>query len=210
MANGLYDEALDAFRRCMRMIQAGETPRPYPEAMVTYAISVTLLRMGRTDEAEIVRADARKRFVDLGMEAGDEYFRRLDRTRARILHAQGRLEEAIEILETQLQIEAENRPRQQRYNRTFLAYAYLDADRGEEALELLRGAREAYAWPEGHPERYFLNGAIAFAEAATGGDPAEARKVLDTSLAFFDDSGYGGTNMAQDLRGWLARLEQLR
>ncbi|HMA98756.1 MAG TPA: hypothetical protein VKO38_04805, partial [Wenzhouxiangella sp.] len=90
--------------------------------------------------------------------------------------------------------------------RSFLAFAYLEADRGEEALELLRGAREAYPWPEGHPEHYFLDGAIAFAEAAAGGDPTAAREVLDTSLAFFDDSGYGSTNMAQDLRGWLGKL----
>jgi len=206
MANGLYDKALDAFSRCIQMIQAGDTPRPYPEAMVSYGISVALLRMGRPDEAEIVLEDARKHFVDLGMEPGDEYFRRLDRTRAGILRAQGRLAEAIEILEALLQNESTSHPRQQRYNRSFLAFAYLEADRGEEALELLRGAREAYPWPEGHPEHYFLDGAIAFAEAAAGGDPTAAREVLDTSLAFFDDSGYGSTNMAQDLRGWLGKL----
>lgn len=210
MANGLYVEALDAFSRCMQMIQAGDTPRPFPEAIVTHSISVTLLQMGRLDEAEIVLEDARKRLVDLGVEPGAENFRRLDRTRARILRAQGRLEEAIEILETQLQIEGDGYPRQQRYNRSFLAYAYLEADRGEEALELLRGAREAYAWPEGHPEHYFLDGAIAFAGAATGGDPAAAREVLGASLAFFDDNGYGGAQMARDLRGWLGILEQLR
>jgi len=208
MANGRYAEALDAFSRCMQMIQAGETPRPFPEAIVTHSISVALLRMGRVDEAEIALEDARKRFVDLGTEPGDERFRRLDRTRAEILRAQGRLEDAIEIFEAQLQIESDSYPLQQRYNRSFLAYAYLEADRGEEALELLRGAREAYAWPEGHPERHFLDGAIAFAEATTGGDPAAAREVLNRSIAFFEDNGYGGTRMARDLRGWWGRLLQ--
>jgi len=210
MANGLYDETLDAFNRSLQMIRAGETPRPYPEAMVTYGISVALLRMGRLDDAEIVLEDARKRLVDLGTEPGDEQFRRIDRTRARILQARGRLAESIEILEALLQNDSDGHPRQQRYNRSFLAFAYLEADRGEEALELLRDAREAYAWPEGHPEHYFLDGAIAFAEAATGGDSSAAREVLSASLAFFEDSGYGATNMAQDLRGWLGSLEPLR
>jgi len=210
MANGLYDEALDAFSRCMEMIQAGETPRPYPEALVTYSIAVALLRMGRLDEAEIVLEDARERFVDLGTEPGDEQFRRIGRTRAGILRAQGRLDESIVILEALLQNESDSHPLQQRYNRSFLAYAYLEAGRGKEALDLLRSAREFYAWPEGHPEHYFLDGAIAFAEAASGGDPAAAREVLGASLAFFNNRGYGGTQMAQDLGGWLGGLEQLR
>ncbi|MEM9302293.1 MAG: serine/threonine-protein kinase [Pseudomonadota bacterium] len=204
MANGHNAEALEAFSRAMSLLEAGETRRLFPEALVTHSIAVVLLRLGRPEEAAITLEDARARFLALGSEPDDERFRRLDRVEAGILRRQGRLDDALAILERQADLEVF--PLQQRYNHLFYGTALLEAGRGAEAHDQLRQARAAYAWREGHPERIYLDGALAYAEAAAAGRPADATAVVGESLAFFESMGYGGSDMARDLRTWAAAI----
>ena len=200
---GQLDEALDAYRRSLTMLRAGQPRRPYPEALVTEGMAWVQMLQGRFDDARASLASARAIYGEIGMAEGSAAMRSLAVKEAGILRRTGDPKGAARRLKALFDGDEPGDP-QQRESLLALGVACLEADCPADALLAFRQA-QAMGLPEGHPEVDYLAAAVATAAQVAGeGSPAQARDALDRAIARFRDAGYERSERVVDMQRWRA------